>query len=228
VIQAWAKQGKADEAAALVQEMSKQQQRRSNVAPNIYTNTAVGEAYCQSRQPEKAQAWIQQNMLPPKDVNDGDAKTNENQVYPNVVTFTILINGWSKMAQEQPEKAVENVLNTLDQMKRLAEQQPQQQQQKGQFYYDNNNYHNIAPNELTYTAVLKNIAQARLPLGPRLAATVMKDLLMQLPSTLATPSHTCYPTFIHFNAWLDTVAKAPYTDKSFWTRCLRATDHGNK
>ena len=188
VIQAWAKLGKAQEASALLQEMiqASQQKGKAHLAPNIYSYTSVVQAFCQSRQPEKAQELVDRMLEKASLFTKGE----EVVVYPNTVTFTILINGWAKVARDQPEVAIQNAQSILYQMKKLAGQRHDQ----------------VGPNELTYTAMLKTLAQARLGKCPTIAAQLMEDLL--------DPQSNLVPSLIHFNAWLGVVAKAPNANKA--------------
>ena len=188
VIQAWARNGNVPRALSLLQDMREDEQP---MAPNRHTYTAMMRAYCQNRQPEEAEALLRQLLA-----------EDEDDTRPDVVGFTIVLNGWSKVAREKPIQAVEAVLALLRDMKRWSWQ-----------------FLAMAPNEYTYTAVLRTLARARQKEGIRLARTVMSDLLLlgadvMDDDDITLPIKAVEPSLIHFNAWLDVAAKAPVGNKA--------------
>mmetsp|Transcript_1011 Transcript_1011/g.2818 ORF Transcript_1011/g.2818 Transcript_1011/m.2818 type:complete len:859 (-) Transcript_1011:126-2702(-) len=203
---------RAEMALSLLQEMLQQstqdyhQNGNVRMSPNIFTYTAVVRVLCKSRQPDKAHDLIQQMWQHYNDYysDKNESKSHDEEdarpVCPNVVTYSSLMQGWSQLAAEQPERAVEKAQSILKEMKAHSRHHPE-----------------VTPNQYTYTAMLNTLAQARLKEGPQLARQIMKqDLLLPLGKQGGDKesSIAVYPSLIHFNAWLDVVAKAPLAHKA--------------
>jgi pentatricopeptide repeat protein len=187
VLKAWSRCGgsvAADRALELLREM----QETKYAQPNRVTYTVVIQTLCQNQQPGKAGRILQSMML-----------EQPESIRPDCVAFTALMDGWAFYAKARAavkdevscRKAVLEVMQLLDQMKTLSKQWP-----------------DTAPNERTYTSVLKTLAASQLFDAGILARQVLSDMWEQQKQRKATPGT------IHYNAALDCCAKVPRATKA--------------
>lgn len=145
--------------------------------PNKVTYTVVMHALCRNGELTKAQSMLE-NMLEQAD--------RRPETRPDVVTFSVLLDGWAAVACDHPEEALRAVGTLLRRMNELAEEWP-----------------DTAPTAQTYTSVLSAMARSRQYQAPDQALDVLQ-----------TMSHAgIEPTVIHYNAALDCCAKSPRADK---------------
>lgn len=184
VIKAWSRCDgpvAAERALALLEEM--QRGTELSTQPNRVTYTVVMQALCQNLQPDKA-GRILQHMLERSDIR------------PDVVAFSVVVDGWAAYAKARVavkddvacRKAVFSVQLLLEQMKALSQQWP-----------------DMAPNERTYTSVLKTFAASQL----FDAGILARQILAEMWDSKKTP-----PGTIHYNAALDCCAKVPRATKA--------------
>lgn len=129
------------ESRRCLRELRKMQQQ--GLAPNKVTYTVTLQALCRDNQPQAA--W---DLL--KEMQD----SGDQQLSPDVVTYSTLIDGWASMAKMQPEQAVNSVMQLLDEMKQRS----------------------IRPNEQTYTSVLSALAHAHHLGSSRQAAMMIQRM----------------------------------------------------
>jgi pentatricopeptide repeat protein len=139
---------------------------------------------------------------------DGVDQTSTGEVAsprPDAVMFTVLMNGWARVAVNRPQEAVDAVMSLLQLMHRLDAQWSGASAPAGGRSL-------LTPNKYTYTSILKTIALAKLPSSPAL----VWDVLQRMKSE-SLPDHPAQtkvkPSIIHYNAALDACAKAPSLEK---------------
>jgi pentatricopeptide repeat protein len=155
--------------------------QRGNVRqlrPNKVTYTVVMHALCRNGELTKAQSLLE-DML--------DQADRRPETRPDVVTFSVLLDGWAAVAGEHPEEALRAVGTLLRRMNELAVDWP-----------------DTAPTAQTYTSVLSALAHSRQYQAPDQALGVLQ--------TMSTDAGV-EPTVIHYNAALDCCAKSPRADK---------------
>jgi pentatricopeptide repeat protein len=145
--------------------------------PNKVTYTVVMHALCRNGELTKAQSLLE-DML--------DQADRRPEARPDVVTFSVLLDGWAAIAGDHPEEALRAVGTLLRRMNELSEEWP-----------------DTAPTAQTYTSVLSAYAHSR----QYQAADQALDVL-QIMSDAGIE-----PTVIHYNAALDCCAKSPRADK---------------
>jgi pentatricopeptide repeat protein len=145
--------------------------------PNKVTYTVVMHALCRNGELTKAQTLLE-DML--------DQADRRPEARPDVVTFSVLLDGWAAVAGDHPEEALRAVGTLLRRMNELAE-----------------DWSDTAPTAQTYTSVLSAYAHSR----QYQAADQALDVLQTMSDA------GIEPTVIHYNAALDCCAKSPRADK---------------
>jgi pentatricopeptide repeat protein len=145
--------------------------------PNKVTYTVVMHALCRNGELTKAQSLLE-DML--------DQADRRPESRPDVVTFSVLLDGWAALAGDHPEEALRAVGTLLRRMNQLAVDWP-----------------DTAPTAQTYTSVLSAFARSRQYQAPDQALGVLQTM----------SDAGIEPTVIHYNAALDCCAKSPRADK---------------
>jgi pentatricopeptide repeat protein len=139
---------------------------------------------------------------------DGVDQTSTGEIAsprPDAVMFTVLMNGWARVAVNRPQEAVDAVMSLLQLMHRLDAQWSGASAPAGGRSL-------VIPNKYTYTSILKTIARAKLPSSPALVWDVLQRMKAEsLPDRPAQSK--VKPSIIHYNAALDACAKAPSLEK---------------
>lgn len=195
VLQAWARYGRskrekqltnakhegtAEDSSERVRELF-QEMQDAGLVPNRVTYTIAMQevAMSESGGPEAAHDLLREMLL--------NCETNP-EARPDVVTFSALIDAYSKHAHTHPEKSVHSCMNILADMKLLAKKWP-----------------DVSPNERTYTSMLSVLAKSRTFEAGPLAENFLEEMWK-------TPGLT--PSTIHYNACINAYAKSPRADKA--------------
>lgn len=182
VLKAWSRCGGAV-AAERALELLGDMQETKYAQPNRITYTVVMRTLCQNQQPDKADRILQTMLETP-------------EIRPDCVAFSVLMDGWAAYTKARAavkdeaacRKAVISVQQLLGQMKELSKHWP-----------------DMAPNERTYTSVLKTFATSQLFDAGILAHQILAEMW---------DSKTTLPSTIHYNAALDCCAKVPRATKA--------------
>ena len=132
VMQAWAESGEVDKVLELLEEMNAQPSAKS--FPNRITYTALVTAMGKKGRMKEAHDIVDSMWESP----------SESQ--PDLITYSVLLDGWSRVAFKRPDEAIDAVGRILQEMRQRADQ-------------------GLEPNEITYTKALKVFADARSPLA---------------------------------------------------------------
>eukprot|EP00977_Amphora_coffeiformis_P010337 scaffold2413_cov171-Amphora_coffeaeformis.AAC.12 len=125
VMRAWAENGVVDQALQLLEEMKAQPSAHS--FPNKLTYTALVRALCQKERVEEAHDVLQRMW------------ESSHETQPDVVTYSVLLEGWARVASKRPKEAIDAVGKILQEMRQRGDP-------------------NVEPNEITYTNALKVLA----------------------------------------------------------------------
>jgi pentatricopeptide repeat protein len=175
-----------EDALQILQDMLREDNDNDDIAPpsdklqlrpNKVTYTVVMHALCRNGELTKAQSLLE-DML--------DQADRRPEARPDVVTFSVLLDGWAAVAGEHPEEALRAVGTLLRLMNELAVEWP-----------------DTAPTAQTYTSVLSAMAHSRQWQAPDQALGVLQTM----------SAAGVEPTVIHYNAALDCCAKSPRADK---------------
>lgn len=127
VMRAWAEKGGVDQALQLLKEMKAQPSAHS--FPNKLTYTALVKALCQQGRVEEAQDVVHRMW------------ESSHETQPDVVTYSVLLEGWARVASKRPYEAIDAVGTILSDMRRR-------------------NDPDVEPNAVTFTNALKVLARA--------------------------------------------------------------------
>lgn len=126
VMQAWAGKGGVDEALQLLEDMKAQPS--AHAFPNKITFTALVKALCKKGRMEEALGVVERMW------------ESSGETQPDVVTYSVLLDGWARVASKRGLEAMNGVGRILREM--------QQRSNRG-----------VAPNDVTYTNALKVLAK---------------------------------------------------------------------
>jgi pentatricopeptide repeat protein len=212
VIQCWAKCLRPD----MAQDVFNQMTIDRGLQPNKLTYTALINALSKSGQPELAEQVLHQ-MIENNEDDDDEDNNNENNILPDTVTFSSVIDGWSRVASKDRPEAAARALHILETMKNHAAE-------------------GMGPNARTYTSVLTALAKS----GTWDACEKAKNLVQYMEEVynnstddaLSSSSSSSLPgaslpnnnnnnddkwsmrpTNIHYNCLLNAYARSPQADK---------------
>jgi pentatricopeptide repeat protein len=143
LMEMWANSGGVDEALKLLEEMKAQPSAYS--FPNVRTFSALVKALGNQGRMEEAHDVVKSMWKYPQEAQ------------PDVFTYSILLNSWSRVAVERPHEAVNAVGQILQEMRQHADR-------------------GLEPNAVTYTNALKVLARAKCPV----AVTRAHDLVTSM------------------------------------------------
>jgi pentatricopeptide repeat protein len=203
VIQCWAKCLRPDKAQDVFNQMTIDR----GLQPNKLTYTALINALSKSCQPELAEQILHQMIENNED--DEDNNNNENNLLPDTVTFSSVIDGWSRVASKDRPEAATRALHILETMKNHAAE-------------------GMGPNARTYTSVLTALAKS----GTWDACEKAKILVQNMEEVYNNSTDdassssagtsisnnnddkwSMRPTNIHYNCLLNAYARSPQADK---------------
>ena len=143
VMRAWAEKGGVDQALQLLEEMKAQPSAHS--FPNKLTYTTLVRALCQKGRVEEAYDVVQRMW------------ESSHETQPDVVTYSVLLEGWARVASYRPTEAIDTVGKILQEMRQRGDP-------------------NVEPNQITYTNALKVLAAS----GNSLAVTRAHELVRSM------------------------------------------------